>query len=298
MPVAPPVKPNALRPPPTAALWTLWQKTPDPKNKHRMVATQLRDPNPGPDGQVPEMWSVAEFSAKRVLEVWGAGLYRVEWYASDGKKLAGQGMTFEVAEPTAAPTRGRLNRSKAHGPAVDAADVLTAATAAAGAPAGGIGIMEMLQLFAQRDEKAERREERARQEAQQAAAIQQQRDREFIAMMFQALTQRAGESAGGVSPDLIRREINVGIREGLQQLQAQLGGDGDDDDDVPGDPPASLEDAGKQLMGTVLQVLQQKAPTLIQEIIAKAQAGGLTAEQLAALEAQARGATNGRAHAS
>jgi hypothetical protein len=273
MPTPPePKKRMQMQPPSGATHWTLWRV----RSKHNASGNPGgRDKckgEPGEDGQVPDMWPVADFSTALVLDRWGDGKYRVDWYDQAGALMKGQSQIFEVATPASKKPPQRP-KARSRGGAVAAAAELfeereeTRAAAPQIAAGGGIGVLEMLTLL-----RAER--EDAREREQQANDRNMQFMMQMQAQQTQLLTTLIGRPGGGSSAEesaLLRRELEQTMREQMfafrQELAANGGGGGDDPDDDPDDPPANLEEAGDRIGMAILADLEQRAPHLLQEMI-------------------------------
>jgi hypothetical protein len=216
------------------------------------------------DGTVPERWAVSEFSPKNVLAAFGPDHYRVDWYASDGKRISGQ--TFRVAHP--APkgakieTPGRGRPSAARRRADESDDEARGASAASG---DSMSFREFLAMQQEMRRDEERREERNDERRRQEAAAAQQRDREFMATVMGALMQTREQPAA--SSDLIRRELSLEIRQGMQRLREELGNLEPEEPEDEREPAEDLGEGMARVGSAVLGELEQRAPHLVNELI-------------------------------
>ena len=247
--------------PSEAAHWSVYRVTIKPGGNH---SRSRMKGSPGEDGAVPDAWPVGEFSTQRVLEVWGEGKYRVEWYDAAGERIP-PGQMFEVAKPE--PKKGRKltpNRRPAAIAEGDDDEPIAAATARASA-GGGIGVLELMTLL--RGE---------REDARELAERQAERDRQFWMQMqaqqTQLLTTVLGKTGGAGDGELLRREMRLTVNEGLLTLERKFGQfaqppDDDDPDDDPDDPPKDLGEAGERIGLALLGEIERGAPQLLQEMM-------------------------------
>ena len=241
--------------------------------KYSTAKTKTLHGTARPDGSVPEVWPVAEFSMRRVLDTWGAGRYRVTWYGSDDEKISGD--VFQVDLPpdrkAAAPTPRAARAPRAEhyeeaptaGPHFDP----TLPTSQAG----------WAMLMQDREERAaERRRVEAKEEEQRReAAFERQRaaDREHTQSLIAALTAGRGNAAPAVDSELIRREMAVTVREQMGGFRAEFGtllaglqankdrGGRDNDD------PDDLAEGAERIGLRVLSELEDAAPELVEACI-------------------------------
>ena len=220
---------------------------------------------PDENGQVPDTWPVSEFSLAGVLDAWGDGRYRVDWYAQDGGRLGGE--MFEVAEPRPKTGGSRLRSPTRTRPA----DEEAAATAAA--PAGGpshFGMFEVMALLEKTSERAERRAE-MKAEADRQFFLQMQNSQ--TAMMSALISRAPAEPSGGASADLLRRELRLETEQRIFALRQELGAgnpqpeDDPDDGDDERDPPQDIGEAGERIMVAFLSQLEGAAPAMVQELV-------------------------------
>jgi hypothetical protein len=252
---------RALKAPPTAVTWGLVRIF----EKGERGKTKVQG-EPLPDGTVPDRWAAAEFSASRVLELFGPHKYRVDWYDATGKRITG--MTFSVANPPATGARlqkgdrGRPARSRA--PREDEDDYEDDDRRRAPAASGeGFSFREYLAMQAELRRDAEAREERNEQRRREEMALQQTRDREFMGMIIGTLQQTRAQPAE--ASDLMRRELSLQIRQEMHELRTQLGEL--EPEEEPGEPPADLEEGVSRVGAALLGELEQRAPNLVNELI-------------------------------
>lgn len=242
------------------------------------------------DGTLPDAWPVELFSTRFVVDSWGPGSYRIDWFSADGTRLSGDALRLDTP-----PSVARKRAEQAH--AVDAED--DDAPAATGAMPRTP--FEWMLFMQQRDEvQTERRRQESREEATRVrheAAAAAERDRQFMAHMMTLMQQRPA-AGGEVSGDLLRREMNVAIREGVQQLRGEVtqvlsaipqGGDDDED-------PTTLEGGAERIGLAILKELEGAAPDLVEQAIPAVVAmlqGKQPAAELAARLAALRARTNG-----
>jgi len=276
-----------IKPPPEARAFALQRGDKKP-GTDRFRYLPVRG-EPLEDGTIPALWPATEFSLRAVLENFGPGQYRVEWYDGSGEHMKGKGARFAVAAPAPKPKKGRPPQRRE----LEEEPEPLGLPAGTAPPAGGsLGFVELLTLL--RGE---------RDDAQRRADAQAERDRQFWATMQATQTQLlttvlGARGQGGADPDLIRREINVGIREGIAQLREEFqGGDDEPDDLPPGDPPADLSEAGERVGMQVLATLEQSAPHVLRAImpnIVKSIMGAkLPPEAQAKIQAAVQQALNG-----
>ena len=244
-----------IKPPTEARAWALYRGEKKP-GTDRFRYIQVKG-EPLEDGTVPALWPAAEFSYRTVLEVFGAGQYRVEWYDASGEHMKGKGARFAVAAPAPKTKRPGRPRTRELEDEPEAQPVIPPGMSQGG---GSLGFVELLTLL--RGE---------RDDAQRRADAQAERDRQFWATMQATQTQLlttvlGARGSSAADPDLIRREINVGIREGIAQLRDELD-PGDEPYEEPGDPPADLTEAGERVGMQVLATLEQSAPHVLRAIM-------------------------------
>jgi hypothetical protein len=285
--------------PPEAHHWAIDRLTTEEKNGKKFARRTGMTSDPLSDGTVPRSWPASEFSPARVLEHWGPGKYRVEFFDMKGEMLTGTARVFDVAtpKPAAGPALRKTKHAQAREPVFEDDDDPPARRRGGG---GGdsLSVSELIML--QREDRAaqEAREERLAERARQDAVAQQQRDREFMGMVMATMQQsRAPVEA---SSDLLRRELALEIKEGLSRIRRDLD-DREPDDPDPEDetPPKDLDEAGTRIGMRLLSELEQRAPDLIEEAIPriadylKTKGFKPSAELEAAM---AQKPTNGRAH--
>jgi hypothetical protein len=279
-----------LKPPPTAVTFALLRLEGfREKGKRAKVVGP-----PLPDGSVPDRWNVSEFSPANILAAFGPDLYRVDWYDAAGKRISGH--RFRVAEPAETspakiekPRRGRT-RSR------DEDDDEPRERDRGGSDS--ISFRELLAMQAEDRREADRREERADQRRREEAAAAQQRDREFMATMVGALVQTRTQPAA--EGDLLRRELQLEIRRGIQELREEIDSGEDPDPDDTRDPPADVEEGLARVGSAILGELEERAPHLVNELIPQVgewlkSKGFAPSQELA--DQIARRTANGRGHA-
>jgi hypothetical protein len=262
---------NKIVIPPDASHWCLEKHTVEerasrgPDDPARIVRrTQKMTSDPLPDGTVPNSWPAAEFSPSRVRDVWGAGKYRVRFYDTTGEPIAGTSRLFEVADPVAP---GPKLRPKKGQPVDDVDEDEPSRTRRR--PSGGESLTLAELLMMQREDRAaqDAREERLAERLRQEALIQQQRDREFMGMIV--ATMKSGAEPAAASSDLMRRELQLTINEGLAQIRREVRSyePEDEPDDPDAEPPKDLDEAGTRIGMRLLQELEERAPNLVEEAI-------------------------------
>jgi hypothetical protein len=132
-------------------------------------------------------------------------------------------------------------------------------------------------LILQREDakEASAREERLAQRHREEAAAAQQRDREFMGAIIATLKQPA--AGGAADADLLRREMQLQIREGLhtirkdigQQLEQLTPDEDDPDDDAP---PADLDEAAERIGQSLLGKLENVTPEVVDQLVPRVQA--------------------------
>ncbi len=263
--------------PATAATWSLVKLVRDAQNKSRREACQGE---PLEDGRVPEQWAAADFSERNVVEWWGPGKYRVDFQDGKGEHVEGGGRIFTVAIP-AKP--GKLGRKPKRGAPSASDDEPAEARGGGSAPSmarrglpelGAGGTLTMMDFWAmQREEQrdAREREDRARERSREEAREARESDRQLMLGMMQMMAQGRATAAPDFSPDLLRRELALEMREGIagirRDLATDLGSRPPPDDDDPDDAPANLEDGASRIAMRMLGELEQRAPELLQEAI-------------------------------
>ena len=258
--MADPKKPVQHKPPADAKAFVIFRVgTAKHDNSKGGTRTRMKGP-PLDDGTVPDIWPIGEFSTQRVLAMWGPGHYRVDFYDGDDNLMRGQGYLFDVATPLKKNRSDRKLRPETDdGPAEP--------QALAAAAAGGLGLLDVLTLLREGQRDADRR-----------ADAQAERDRQFFAAQQQSqtalLTVLLGNRSPSVDPDVLRREMNLsvaqgmlGIRQELFQRQRQEAEEDEPDDPDPGDPPADLEEAASRIGLAFFQEIEQNAPHLLRELV-------------------------------
>jgi hypothetical protein len=238
------------------------------KQKRKVMKT-----DPLADGTVPESWAASEFSESTVLESWGPGRYRVDFYDSAGDHITG-GRVFEVAKPkkgAALPKRGKRRVPTLAGDDDDGDDADGGRRRRAIRADAPLTMMDFLAMQQQASNEAREREDRIADRARQEARDQREADRQFMTTILTAT--RGGEGGGAVSSDLLRREISLEMREGMSRMRRDLATDlqggrpGDDDNDDPEDPPKDINEAGNRIVMSILSELENKAPEMLNEAI-------------------------------
>lgn len=285
-----------VRPPPTAVTFGLVRML--HKGDKGKPGKVIGDPLP--DGTVPDRWAVSEFSTQRVLEVFGPDHYRVDWYDSAGARIAGK--TFRVAHPAAKgakierASRGRPSTSRRRDDDEDDPD--DAEPRGRARNGESISLRELLTMQAEQRRDEERRQDRADERWRLQAEAAQQRDREFMAHILGALVQTRTQPEA--SSDLLRRELSLEIRQGMQRMREELGNveiEEPDDRDPPADVGEGMARVGSALLGE----LEERAPQLINELIPNVaewlKQKGFTPSADIAAQMTGRAAPNGRGHA-
>lgn len=245
-------------PPAEATHWTLQRVTTETGGTRPQTRSTKCTSAPLPDGSVPDVWPVSEFSTANVLAIWGEGKFRVDWYDKSNERLDGQ--LFEVAKPkTAGGTK-----LKGKGRPVRDPDEIDPAiyerVASAPSNGAGLGFMEVMTLLDRATERAERREE-----------AKAQRDREFMTTMMQLVSQKgAGPSAESL--DVIQQRMALQIDQAMFRLEKRLAAQEEpepDDDPEPDDtdPPKDISEAGEKIALRVLSEIEQKTPELLMQFL-------------------------------
>lgn len=253
-----------LKPPPTAHHWSLWKlRTERPPGQRPKGRQDRCQGTPNEDGSIPETWPIETFSARNVLEGWGPGRYRVEFFDSSDSVVARK--SFAVDNPrTGKATAPRTRRTAEQDD--DDTDTVVSSVRGGGSTkvkrGDRISAWEVMALIDQREQAAA---ERYRQDAQ----IAQQRDRDFFNNMLTLIAQQ--RTAPTMDIDLIRREMRLSINENMFQIRRELGSqqeaeEPDTEEDLD-DRPKDIGEAGTRIMMSLLGELEQKAPALIDEAI-------------------------------
>jgi hypothetical protein len=260
--------------------------------KTRML--KMQGPPDENSGEVPDSWPVSQFSTQAVLQMWGPGKYRVDWYQANGDRVPEtHGESFDVAKPAKRPHR-KLAAARHEEDEELPPPPLRPATSAAAAPAmgGQIGIMEMLTLL-----------DRARAEASE-------RDRTFFlqmqqsqAQMIQALSGRGPGADSSASLELMRERMKLEMDQRMFELRREMleRQPDEDPDDDPSDlpPPADMSEAVERIGMSFLSQLEGAAPELVQKMVPRfldmLRSQGLAPS--AEMQARIAQAQNGAAHA-
>lgn len=254
-------KVGPVQAPSEATHWALYQAFADSKRNRGTRYARCKWPEPQNDGTVLELFPVQEYSPPLILQTWGPGKYRIDWFDASGTLLKGQSRTFTVANPRENEKLKRTHRRRTSEPQDDDAGD-DAAPTIAGMRVGSDGRVGLIEVFAMiteaRQEAAERADRAAalaREESQRAA----ERDRQFFAQIM-------GMQRGGGAADVstIVREMNLQIREQMLGIREELGLQRREEDEEP-DPPANLDDALEQIGLGALSEIEQRAPGFIKE---------------------------------
>jgi len=247
-----------VRPPPDATHWAIHRG--DPGGRRGLRYTRLRWPEPEADGSLGELWPVEIFSPKLVLETWGPGKYRVDWYGADGAHMKGLSRTFQVAKPrddAAPPKRRRARPAAADEPEADEPTL-------DGVPVGRDGRVGLLEVIALMQQSEQRAADRA--EAQRA------REREESTRQMQMWTQLMGNMRGSAQPDFdtVGRQISLSIREQMMGIREELGmrrlEEAEEDRETePEDLQGALDRFGLGMLGE----LEKEAPGWIRDNVPK-----------------------------
>jgi len=214
---------------------------------------------PNTKGEVPVAWPAHEFSVENVLQAFGPGRYRVDFYDATGEHVPDSGRIFEAAVP-ARPDGPRF-RKRRRELADDAADEAPARRRDANAP---ITAMDLILMQQQQAAEREQREERLAERHRSEMVAQSERDRQFMIQFAQMLNGRAA----GAPPDadLLRRELSLEIREGMSRVRRELR-DLEPDEPDPDPGPRDLDDAQDRIGRKILAELEERAPDIMHEAV-------------------------------
>lgn len=217
------------------------------------------------DGTKPETWPASDFSTRFVLETWGPGLYRVDWFAKDGTRLGGDRLNLDTP-----PKEAQARAARAHRPFQGEEPEESPAAAYFGGSMPQDPFQWMIWSQQREEAAAERRRQEAREEElrrEREYDRRQEQDRQFMQTMMTTLAGRSGGS-DQVSGDLLRREMSVAIREGMQSVnervasalgtiaaQVPQGGDGD--------RPTDIGDGAERIGLAFLEELEDAAPEIV-----------------------------------
>lgn len=247
--------------------------------------------DPLEDGTVPDQWPAQDFSLPLVLEVFGPGKFRVDFYDANGVHIEGCGTVFEVAAPKTKAPRPKKGSKRAaddeledeledeprRGPRLSALERIARATA--GGAGGSLSFADMLAIQAESRRESEERAERAIARERQDATERADRDRAFMGMMMQLANGRA--SAAPLDMDILRREWALQQREATHAMRTEIrrtfdalppGEEPEDPDD--GDGPESVEDAIQEAGAVILGDLTKKVPGIVNELFEYARRRG------------------------
>jgi hypothetical protein len=255
--VADPKKRMSQRPPTDAKAFVIFsisrgERTGGSKGgiRRRMTGPALED------GTVPDIWPISEFSTQKVLEMWGPGHYRVDFYDADDNLMRGQGYLFDVATP---PSRGRTDR-KLRPPPAETADLPIGAAAAP----QGLGVLELIAMLRAEREDADRR---AQAQADRDRAHQTQQ----LEILMRLLDSRAQPAA---DPELLRQQLQLsvdrgmlGIRQELFQRQREDAENEEPDEPDDTEPPATIEEAASRIGVSFFSEIERNAPHLLRELV-------------------------------
>ena len=184
--MAAPHKPKRtnVAPPSGAATFALFSVTTtrtesaEGKRYSRSKSKKLHGPA-AEDGTLPDMWPIEEFSTRFVVDGWGAGSYRVDWYGVDGQRLSSD--SFKLDTP---PSVARKRAAQAH--AVEGEDAAPMAAGAFRIPTTPIEML-MWQRQEEREAAAIRREEARDEDRRREAQYERQaeRDRNWQTQLLQ-----------------------------------------------------------------------------------------------------------------
>jgi len=260
-------KPLKLTIPPEAHHFSVWrvrvERTRNVEGRMKSHHTYDRcRGEPQPDGTVPEVWPIVEFSAPRVLDHWGPGRYRIDFFNAAGDQIK-PGVRLEVAEPVAKGPK--LSRSKPR-PGRAGDDQQDDDRHGARATPDSMSAWEVMAMLDQR-------EQRATERITAQFQAQGDRDRAFMSSMMQLATSGRG-APGGESTDLLRRELGLTVEKELFRIRkdlaasiGQLAAEREEEEPDDDDGPKDLDEAGERIGLALLRELEQRAPELIEEAI-------------------------------
>lgn len=248
-----------------AQYWTLVRNRLETKGKSKHTrGDPCKWPEPGPDGEVLTMFPVAQFSLALVLQTWGPGGYRVEWYDGKGEHMRGHGSRFEVQNKSGGDLPERARRRRRSGDAGDEAG--DEGRQFEGVPVrrdGSIGMLDVFSLMQAQRERDERREELRADRLREEARAQRESDRNFFALMMQG---GAGGARGQVDLEALARTMNLSMREQLLGLREELGLRRQEERDQ--EPPGDDErDPVERIVGALVGELEEQLPGALQELL-------------------------------
>jgi hypothetical protein len=282
---------GAPTPPPQATHWMISSiHTSGGKTRHKVLTGP-----PLSDGSVPDVWAVAEFSPSGVLNLWGEGKYRVEWYGGDQERLGGE--LFEVAKPKKHGSPKLAAGKRRRAPDDDDEDPELGESGGGG---GGMGFMQIMALLDRNTERAERREE-AKSERDRAFFMQMQQTQ---TAMLTAFMGRPASPLGAESLQVLEQRLGLQIDQAMFRLERKLSTQPSDEPDETEDgdePPADIAEAAERMVMSWLGKVEQN-PELMGEFLPKIinflkGQGVQPSDELQARIDAARAASNGRAHA-
>jgi hypothetical protein len=251
---------------------------------------------PDDTGQVPDSWPVSQFSPRNVLEMWGEGKYRVDWYQADGERVPQtHGEAFDVAKPERRSHRklsANREQEEPEAPPPPLRSIGAPSPAASPAMTGQIGLLEMLALL-----------DKAREQASE-------RDRAFFLQMQQSqatlLAAIAGRGPSGgdaaASLELMQQRMALEMDKRMFELRREMldreePEEPDDGSDLP--PPADMSEAVERIGMSFLSQLEGAAPELVQKMVPRflemLQSQGL--QPSAEMQRKIAQAQNGSGHA-
>jgi len=301
--------------PPTAKTWTLFRFQSEPrrnketKRTYPATVTRRMTGDVDDDGAVADRWPVSEFSVKAILDRWGPGRYRVDWYDNKEAKLGD--WKFDVAEPA---QRG-ASRTLSEEPDAEGEAMLSRLPST---PMGWLLWTQSREEAAARRRAEEAREERQR--LREEADERAQRDRDFLREVAgsRALAAPAAAApAADLSRELalMKRELSIQLREQNLQLRSEFAqreatlaaqAAAADDDNRPETATEALNSAGVEIVEALGEGLADIGPDILGAVRKWLRKQGMadTPEALEALIATAQAqlgqmnaaAANGAAH--
>jgi hypothetical protein len=285
MPTRPARTTTSLTVPQGALAFAVWRvtlqsgKNAEGKKWTRARAERLKG-DPDARGRVADAWPVDQFDPAAILARWGEGRYRVEFLDGKGVRV-GDALDVTLAAPppdapanaAAPPLRPPAKKRPAAAADVDAEGDAAPVRNVLSRLAGGSDAFAFMMFLEE-----QRRDARAAERAE--ADARSDRDRAFFNTQLEIVrgmyAQRPGAEQAGGSPELLRRELAVEMREQSLALDKKITGmlerfaatvdTGDDDDD----PPRTAKEAARRVGIDMIEELGEAGPDIVNGFIAVA----------------------------